>query len=228
MTTHSSILAWEIPWTMEPGWLQSMGSQKVRHDLATEHTQKHRNDEQNQYLFFKIALLKYNSHTIEFTDSKGAGQCFSCILSVVQRLPQADFSIFLSPSAPQQLLGNQPQADGYQTTTNLLPFSLQCSYQKTFQKEKPRSSGVTGTFYQMFKKEDLSFINFPEKENLRGRFPTYCTKASITLIAKPDRDITRNANSPCKLYDLTGSFCITPSRELNLQPKARKLAMKNK
>ena len=42
----------------------------------------------------------------------------------------------------------------------------------------------------MFKKEDLSFINFPEKENLRGRFPTYCTKASITLIAKPDRDIT--------------------------------------
>ena len=28
MTTHSSILAWEIPWTEEPGWLRSMGSQK--------------------------------------------------------------------------------------------------------------------------------------------------------------------------------------------------------
>ena len=28
MATHSSILAWEIPWTEEPGWLQSMGSQK--------------------------------------------------------------------------------------------------------------------------------------------------------------------------------------------------------
>ena len=26
MVTHSSILAWEIPWTEEPGWLQSMGS----------------------------------------------------------------------------------------------------------------------------------------------------------------------------------------------------------
>ena len=26
MTTHSSILAWEIPWTEEPGWLQIMGS----------------------------------------------------------------------------------------------------------------------------------------------------------------------------------------------------------
>ena len=30
MTTHSSILAWEIPWTEEPDWLQSMGSQKSR------------------------------------------------------------------------------------------------------------------------------------------------------------------------------------------------------
>ena len=31
-TTHSSILAWRIPWTEEPGGLQSMGSQRVRHD----------------------------------------------------------------------------------------------------------------------------------------------------------------------------------------------------
>ena len=37
MTTHSSILAWKIPWTEEPGRLQSMGSQRVRHhDLAAE------------------------------------------------------------------------------------------------------------------------------------------------------------------------------------------------
>ena len=32
MATHSSILAWKIPWTQEPGRLQSMGSQRVRHD----------------------------------------------------------------------------------------------------------------------------------------------------------------------------------------------------
>ena len=32
MATHSSILAWEIPWTEEPGGLQSIGSQRVRHD----------------------------------------------------------------------------------------------------------------------------------------------------------------------------------------------------
>ena len=32
MATHSSILAWVIPWTEEPGRLQSTGSQRVRHD----------------------------------------------------------------------------------------------------------------------------------------------------------------------------------------------------
>ena len=35
MATHSSILAWEIPQTEEPGRLQSMGSHRVRHNLAT-------------------------------------------------------------------------------------------------------------------------------------------------------------------------------------------------
>ena len=42
--THSSILAWEIPWTEEPGGLQSMGSQRVRYGLVTthRHTQTHR------------------------------------------------------------------------------------------------------------------------------------------------------------------------------------------
>ena len=32
MATHANILAWRIPWTQEPGGLQSMGSQRVRHD----------------------------------------------------------------------------------------------------------------------------------------------------------------------------------------------------
>ena len=35
MATHSSIIAWRIPWTEEPGRLQSMGSQRVRHDWVT-------------------------------------------------------------------------------------------------------------------------------------------------------------------------------------------------
>ena len=37
MATHSSILAWAIPWAEEPSRLQSMGLQKIEHDLATEH-----------------------------------------------------------------------------------------------------------------------------------------------------------------------------------------------
>ena len=35
MAIHSSILAWIIPWTKEPGVWQSMGSQRVRHNWAT-------------------------------------------------------------------------------------------------------------------------------------------------------------------------------------------------
>ena len=38
MATHSSILAWRIPWTEEPGGLQSMGSQKAEHNRAHTHT----------------------------------------------------------------------------------------------------------------------------------------------------------------------------------------------
>ena len=39
MATHSSILAWKIPWTEEPGGLQSMGLQRVGHALACTHSQ---------------------------------------------------------------------------------------------------------------------------------------------------------------------------------------------
>ena len=48
MATHYSILAWGIPWTKEPAGLQSMGSQRVRHDLATKQQQ------QKNYLIVKI------------------------------------------------------------------------------------------------------------------------------------------------------------------------------
>ena len=44
MATHSSIFAWGIPWTEEPGGLQSIGSQRVRHDrsnLAHTHARTH-------------------------------------------------------------------------------------------------------------------------------------------------------------------------------------------
>ena len=42
VATHSSILAWRIPWTEEPGGLQSMGSQSAGHNWATWVTNTHR------------------------------------------------------------------------------------------------------------------------------------------------------------------------------------------
>ena len=49
MATHSSILAWSISWTEEPGGLQSMGSQRVRHDGVTIHV-RHKHTLSTYYL----------------------------------------------------------------------------------------------------------------------------------------------------------------------------------
>ena len=48
MAIHSSTIAWKIPWTEEPGRLQSMGSKRVGHDWATS---------LSQYLFFCVWLI---------------------------------------------------------------------------------------------------------------------------------------------------------------------------
>ena len=40
MATHSNIFSWRIPWTEEPGGLQSMGLQRVRHDSVTKQQQE--------------------------------------------------------------------------------------------------------------------------------------------------------------------------------------------
>ena len=51
MATHSSILAWRILWTEEPGRLQSMGSQRVRHDRVTKAFAFQNNSSVLLYLF---------------------------------------------------------------------------------------------------------------------------------------------------------------------------------
>ena len=48
MATHSSILAWEIPWAEKPGGLQPKGLQRVRHNLATKQQQQHIRDFKNE------------------------------------------------------------------------------------------------------------------------------------------------------------------------------------
>ena len=54
MTTHSSISAWTIPWTEEPGRLQSMGSQRVGHNWMTKHSLSRENE---LYPFYQVAII---------------------------------------------------------------------------------------------------------------------------------------------------------------------------
>ena len=55
MATHSSMLAWEVPWTEEPGGLQLMGSQRVRYDLATKQNSKSK--QSFNHMNFRIICL---------------------------------------------------------------------------------------------------------------------------------------------------------------------------
>ena len=83
MATHSSILAWRIPWTEEPGRLYSMGSQRVRHIWPTNtHTHTHTHTLQSEVqrgiiiivLFWNVlyfcSLLLYDFHPISKTSVK--------------------------------------------------------------------------------------------------------------------------------------------------------------
>ena len=56
MATHSSYLAWEIPWTEVPGGLQSMGLLRVRHDSVTEQQQILIMSKLEESLFKKIYI----------------------------------------------------------------------------------------------------------------------------------------------------------------------------
>ena len=48
MATHSSILAWEIPWTEKPGGLQSTGLHRVRHDLVAKQQNNNEDRQESQ------------------------------------------------------------------------------------------------------------------------------------------------------------------------------------
>ena len=55
MATHSSTLAWRIPWREEPGRLQSMGSRRVRHDFTF-----------TIYIYIYIYIFFFLSHSMSF------------------------------------------------------------------------------------------------------------------------------------------------------------------
>ena len=63
MATHSSILAWRIPWTKEPGGLQSMGSQRVGHNWATN-THTHTHTEYSIVCVYHIFFICWWTHRL--------------------------------------------------------------------------------------------------------------------------------------------------------------------
>ena len=66
MTTHSSILAWEIPWTEEPGGLQSMGSKKTGHDLVTKQQQS-KSEIQNRLFGHCFQIGEGNGNPLQYS-----------------------------------------------------------------------------------------------------------------------------------------------------------------
>ena len=63
MATHSSILAWKIPWTEKPSKLQSMGSQRVRHDRARTHARSSNNTSEYTTETIESRILKWYMYT---------------------------------------------------------------------------------------------------------------------------------------------------------------------
>ena len=72
MATHSSILAWIMPWTEEPGGLQSTGSQRVGHNWATKTFTFTAHDKNCQFTFQKQWVTFQQSRGFYFTIVKNA------------------------------------------------------------------------------------------------------------------------------------------------------------
>ena len=87
MATHSSILAWKIPWTEETGKLQSMGSQRVGHDWVTSlslcYTRVYKTKfsyyYENNWIF--VGMWDSNNATCTWMKSSSFLFLFSCVLT---------------------------------------------------------------------------------------------------------------------------------------------------
>ena len=87
MSTQSSILAWRIPWTEEPGELQSMGSQRVRHDWVTELTELYYRIKKVNSVLWILPQLKN-----EWTHSRSEGsevKASACNVGDVGSIPRS-------------------------------------------------------------------------------------------------------------------------------------------
>ena len=93
MATHSSILAWEIPWTEEPDRLQSMGSHRVGYDWVTEHVHMHYSAG-GQQVFVEKNEKEYKGRALDMSIKLLAQYFLTDILGKVTKLSYIQFLHF--------------------------------------------------------------------------------------------------------------------------------------
>ena len=92
MVTHSSILAWKIPWIEEPGSLQSMGLQRVRHDLATKQQQQ----------FVKPTMYGEDTYVTGWFENHASWSCrMAGSLLLTSRMPTLIFHLWFIVTTDQ-------------------------------------------------------------------------------------------------------------------------------
>ena len=99
MTTHSSILTWRIPWTEEPGRLQSIGSQRVRHNWSTwaQHTHKHTYTHTHTHTYIYITgRIYFLFNLLHFSKNSQLWLCCCCLVT-------KSFSTLLLSHGPQHM-----------------------------------------------------------------------------------------------------------------------------
>ena len=85
MATHSSILAWEIWWTEEPGQLWSMGWQRVRHALATQQQQQQYLPRSQEYQWSMVGPLERKAKCFESTWEGVSSQVFRAVRATFRK-----------------------------------------------------------------------------------------------------------------------------------------------
>ena len=101
MATHSSILAWKIPWTEEPGWLLSMGSQRVGHKWMTSLS----------LMILLYTCLHLNKHIYRASFGTSVLNCLS--LSLLSN--SAEMSVFRHMLSYFSIKSLQNHTSGYYT-----------------------------------------------------------------------------------------------------------------
>ena len=93
MATHSSILAWRIPWTKEPGGLQFTGSQRVGHDWATSLSLYG----EQWWLFFSMPQVRWQLHVLNTSlrIPKVVAMASTLILFPSISIPSTSFILFI-------------------------------------------------------------------------------------------------------------------------------------